>query len=78
MKTQTFDNGSVTLELTKVVDTKSDYTPTHFFTVKFDDGDTDEVGINMNNKNNLGKWLQDNCDIENTIENIDLFNNLLK
>ncbi len=78
MKTQIFNNGTVTLELTKVVDTKSDYTTTHFFTVIFDDGDSDEVGININNSNNIAKWLEDNCDIEGTNENIELFNNLLK
>ncbi len=77
MKTQTFNNGT-TLELTKIVDTKSDYTPTHFITVLFDDGDTDEVGININNSNNIAKWLENNCDIEGTENNVELFKNLIK
>jgi len=77
MKTQKFSCGTI-LKLTKVIDTKSDYTTTHFFTVIFDDGETDDIGININNYNNLAKWLEGNCDIEGTDENIELFKNLLK
>lgn len=78
MKTQKFENGTRTLTLNKVVDTTSDCTYTHFFTIDFDGEDTDDVAINMNNKNDIARWLEDNCDIEGTSENVELFNNLLK
>lgn len=78
MKKQEFENGTITLTLNKVVDTTSNHAYTHFFTIDFDGEEADDVAINMNNKNNIAKWLEDNCDIEGTIENVELFNNLLK
>jgi hypothetical protein len=78
MKTLKFENGTRILTLTKVVDTKSDYTYTHFFTIEFDGEDTDDVAINMNINNNLSRWLQDNCDIEGTVDNVELFKTILK
>lgn len=77
MKTLTFENGTRTLTLTKVVDTTSDYTYTHFFTIDFDGEDSDDVAINVNNKNNIASWLEDNCDIQGTDENVELFKTLL-
>jgi hypothetical protein len=78
MKTQIFENGTRILTLNKVVDTTSKYTYTHFFTIEFVGIETDEVAINMNNKNDIASWLEDNCDIQGTDENVELFNNLLQ
>ena len=77
MKTKKFENGTRTLTLNKVVDTTSHSGYTHFFTVDFDGEDTDNVAINMNQENDLGDWLQDNCDIEGTSDNIEIFQTLL-
>ncbi|WP_159523733.1 hypothetical protein [Sunxiuqinia indica] len=78
MKTQKFENKrfNEVRTLTLVDTVNSLYT--HTFDVDFHDGDTDKVSINVNNNNNLGKWLQDNCDIEGTTENVELLTNLLK
>lgn len=73
MKTIEFENGTRILTLTKIVETKNDYTYTHFFTIEIE-GDIDTVSFNANtDKNKIKNWLQDNCDIEGTIENIELF-----
>ena len=78
MKTQKFDNGNE-LTLIEVIDNKQDYKYTHRLEIRFDgDDNADVVAININNSNNIAKWLEDNCDIDGTIENVELFNNLLK
>ena len=78
MKTQKFNNGTRTLTLKKVVDTDSKTGYTHFFEIDFDNESTDNVSINMNQNNNLGEWLEDNCDIEPSKENIELLNNMIE
>ena len=77
VKTLTFENGTIKLTLVEVLDHKQDYKPTHIFEVE-EDGDVERVGINMNTGRNLASWLDDNCGIEGTIENVESFKTLLK
>ena len=75
MKAQSFENGTRILTLNKVVaDSRN---KTHFFTIQLDD-DSDDIAINMNIDNNIGRWLENNCDIEGTPENVALFLELVK
>jgi hypothetical protein len=70
MKTIKFENETRILTLTKVVESSNH---THFFTIEID-GDIDTVAFNANtDKNKIKNWLQDNCDVEGTTENIELF-----
>lgn len=74
--TQEFKSNGETIVLTlDLVNVENNYT--HFFTVTFQDGESDEVAISINRHNNLSEWLLDNCDIEPTEENIELFKKML-
>lgn len=76
MKTANFDGTTLTLIKTNE---SSDYLSTHLFEVKWSDGESDEVGIRYPEQaDEVGKWLVDNCDIENTAENIKLLKSIIK
>ena len=77
MTTQEFKNRNNEVRtLTIIVNNNPLYT--HAFEVNFHDGDTDKVSIDIRRKNNFATWLQDNCDIDGTIDNVELLENLLK
>ena len=77
MKAIEFENGTRILTLKTVKDLSGalkDVLSTHIFEITFEDGEKDEVGFNIHtSKHRVAAWLQENCDIDGTSENVDLF-----
>lgn len=70
-----FENGTRTITLIEKSESAT-ATYTHKIEISID-GDIDIVTIDMKRNNNIQNWLQDNCDIEGTKDNCDLFLTLI-